>query len=581
MVKQAFDLVPRGVGAPRSTLPVLGLDRADERGRIIFPTDFALAKPLCDVGIVGPALGTWAGPARLAVEPMRRLAESIAELGPRRGVGPLGDPTGAVGVDWTSPSSDFEAFQWAPREQRILPPRLPLEVMVDAEGHRWFTRVEGTTPEALLIEGTGWTPPRAVALSLDSIAVDVVASSVELTWRGLVEVPSEVEPVLIVDTVGGLLSWPIGALLRWSRSDAVDPALLRRLAASPARSDASRAAIHDFEDGGTTSKLDLATFGDDRRAPTTARIVVAPPATSPAWLSAASPAPLTEEIEPPTLGPAAVAPAGRRLPGGESITAPFVLSAELREAATLPFRVDGVAPSIAHDRRHDAALSTWEEDPLVGTVVMQVGASVGAALPFQRAPSPVDGAATRASRIAVSEADDDPLVGTVAAVASPAAALPFRAIPYESTSEVPPPAPTPPPAAAHDPPSPPPLGTRHETAPPPPPTSASPSAPAQRVAHAHVPPPTAATDAGASPHEPPPRISAAMFASIKARLWDNGRSRRTTLAEHGISDLEWRVAEKRFLSGIVRATPEEQRAFLAALRGGDSRVPPGASAGSS
>jgi hypothetical protein len=144
VVKRSFDLTPRGVGELADDQAPLTLDHSDPAGLLLVPGDFAPTKRECDVVMIGPALLDARGPVRIALDPLRKLSERAQPLGPRAGVGPLGDPSDrAVTGDWTLPDFDFQRFQHAPPDQRIARPTLPLDVVLDVADLRFITRIEG------------------------------------------------------------------------------------------------------------------------------------------------------------------------------------------------------------------------------------------------------------------------------------------------------------------------------------------------------------------------------------------------------------------------------------------------------
>jgi len=156
VVKQAYDVVARGVATLSAEQPALCLDVLGNDGVVLYPTDFAPAKSLCDMLFVGDILGDPRGPARLAVDPIRTLVELPRDLGPRRGFGIGGDPTDPqVHRTWGAATFDFESFQSAPRDQRRPCTALPIDVVYDLGRSRVATTLGGRVPEALLIDQGG------------------------------------------------------------------------------------------------------------------------------------------------------------------------------------------------------------------------------------------------------------------------------------------------------------------------------------------------------------------------------------------------------------------------------------------
>ncbi len=578
VVKRSFDLMTRAVGPASAVQAVLGLDRFDEGGNLLYPSDFAPTKALCDVGVVGRALRVPSGPVRIVVEPMRKLVERCDALGPRPGVGPLGDPTGTGGRDWTSATFDFEAFQWAPRDQRVPPPSLPLEVIVDVGPRRMVTRIEGPVPDALLIDESGWTAPQPIALRIDAMGFDLAENRIEVVWRGVVDIPRGARPVLAVDGAASLRGWSPSDMLRWPRAEALDPALLRRLmslAASARRvGPGGTGALHDFdEDGLVTGNMYASSFGDAGLVvgATMDTIVIGP-----------------QESVLPAAASLGAARADDEMPDLPERTVSIEVPVELRAAPALPF-LDAPSPRgtlaapLPKLARHDML---GEQDALAGTFAILAGTPSARALPFTSAmpvapppaaPAPDSLPPMRAPAPTAPEVEDtadsaDPLAGTFVVRATPERpALPFA-------------------AAA-------PVRGRMATVPDAPParsdtmdldissmpvaTLAGPAARAPSpillgvaatLGQVAAPSPVSAASGRATgtasiePVEVVEGLTAARFAAIKGMLWAGDVPRRTALARNGLTELAWRIAEKRFTAQLGKKTPEELRAIVAAMR---------------
>ena len=202
-----------------------------------------------------------------------------------------------------------------------------------------------------------------------------------------------------------------------------------------------------------------------------------------------------------------------------------------------------------------------EEDPLARTVAGVVSPA-RSALPFVRdaAPSP-----PRRSPIVVHDDEPhDPLVATAAIVSRGSSPLPFHVLSA--------PAPTPvvsaAPAAVS---TPPPLAVPAVV------SAVSPVAgaasPAVSVLRTPAPAPVEAA-------APPPRAEGApssgmtpeRYGAIKAELWSSGAGRRATLRKHGLDEVTWRLAERRFVHAVARGSgADEARAVVRRLRDEVSR----------
>ncbi len=186
VVKRSFELIERGTAPPAADTSSLGLDRTSLDGRVLHPTDFAPSKQECDVLVVGDQLLGPRGPVRLVAGELRKLAESAAPFGPRAGVGDSGDPMDpSLAGAWAAASFDPEAFQSAPRDQRIPRPRLPLDLVVDVVDQRFATRLEVTPPEAMFLDPSGWLPRVPIALRADTVTIDPRERLLSVVFRGL------------------------------------------------------------------------------------------------------------------------------------------------------------------------------------------------------------------------------------------------------------------------------------------------------------------------------------------------------------------------------------------------------------
>jgi hypothetical protein len=530
VVKQAFELTARGVAPPAPAAP-LGLDRDDGAGLLLHPSDFAPAKLFCDVGIVGAALHDPRGPVRIVVEPMRRLVERASALGPRRVRGALGDPTDRASAgEWAAHGFDLEVFQWSAREQRVARTQLPLSPIVDVGELRFAPQLTGPAPEVALVVPSGAQHPQRVPLWIDAIAIDVAARRVELAWRGHVDLPVGAAAVLVVEIGMALASYGRDDLLAWPRREAIEPAAVRAQSAPltpwppPRAGGALDAFGGDDEGGAVTSNIALDGFGgDDEGGAVTSNIALD------GFGADDESGAITSNIALDGFGGDGVRSA--------AITANIHVSPP--SDAALPFRSRLEAPADpGRERDAVAALSAPAPTPrgLPFAPASAPPPPPRSALPFQPASAhPGSRPAPDAGR----PPSLDPGARSVAA-------LPFVAAPGPTPSRAPP---------------------AQGVAP----SSRPPTVLPFAVVAPGVPeaPPAAATRSDAPGT---PGLTAAQFGAIKAELW-SGEPRAATLRKHGLTELGWRIAERRFARAIERGGGDDARRLVRRLRAEVARRP--------
>jgi len=390
VVKLTYDVVSRASARLGAEQRPLQLDIPGDEGVVLHPTDFAPTKGLCDVVVVGAALLDPVGPARLAVDPVRKLVELPRDLGPRPGFGASGDPTDAkIHRAWGSATFDFDSFQCAPRDQRRPCTPLPVDVVYDLGATRVVTRIEGPAPGALLLDLAGWNAPRLLTLLADTILIDPENGQISVVFRGVVDVPEGCDPLLVMEAQAPLRSFSPREMERWPRAEAIDPSLLRRLQGLALVADGGPELGWE-EALGTTARFEVrsANVPETSRLPSTVRVAVAhappeeeAPETTPTMATGprlSAPPRVPSFGAPPPLvrtSDAAIAPPAAPLPKA-SLGGLMMLPLETRAASTPPIDLPAGQASTEGSASQALHGEAPDDDPLAGTMQDMVPAEL-------------------------------------------------------------------------------------------------------------------------------------------------------------------------------------------------------------
>ncbi|MFO0615810.1 MAG: DUF2169 domain-containing protein [Polyangiaceae bacterium] len=224
IVKITFLVAPPGVlrVAPPDALEPLTLDAFDADGGLVYPSDFAVHKPSCDVVVVGRDVALRAAEGSIGVNGGDKRARPRESLGPRETFCMNGDPTDPYALRvWSSGKVDFARFQSAPPDQRIPHPRGAFTVRYQRDGVSLEARFNGPEPTVQLLERSG-RRVGSVPLTLDTIALRPSDQRACLVWRGVATYPAGTT-VAAVDLHGAQPSDPFS----WPRASVAEPSKLR------------------------------------------------------------------------------------------------------------------------------------------------------------------------------------------------------------------------------------------------------------------------------------------------------------------------------------------------------------------
>ena len=489
----------------------------DQQSNLTFPTDYQETKSACDVVIAGATL-TMSGPVRLRVGPFAHHVQGIRQLGP------VDEALAARKGSFARPN------------QQLARPEYPLPLEVIGHGLQGELTVVGPVLSAALIIRNDWSAPSEVQLQLDGILLDPIRDTAELVMRGHFHYVGDIEQhvIAVVDSrpfhaisfAEARTAWPryaasfppatpsVAPVKRVSRSVADDETIDRQpLAAAPYHEDT-------FAAGPLSSALAQGSFDSD-------------------------PTPVEADRDDETL------PKLRRLEEPSEVTK-ISASPMLREDA-LPFhRPPGrtVVGGVAHN-----------------------------ALPFSQPPPPPAYAELRAtSALPFTQAHEG--LPFQPAGSQP----PFSAEPPAVSDTLPPmadtlpPSPLPSAVAAPLPPSPLPSAV---AAPLPPARAPNPPGPLMMLSPA---PAIASTEQSRNPINFPPTLPSShaasehqsstqlkidgvtfeRFAQICGRLW-RGENRRELLRSEGLTELGWRLVERRWKLQLELTPPGQLGPMLALL----------------
>jgi len=192
VVKLTFALSNEGTFCLAEDQDALSLDVSDPSGELIYPSDFAPYKPVCDVAVVGQAALERSEPGRLTAGAVWRTVEPHETLGPRETFCPRGDPTDPTVIGlWSTGKVDFARFQMAPPDRRMPWPAQRFTVEYQRGAMRIGGRFDGPIPRACLLRDTSVIVAK-VALSLDSVLIDPLLRRTWMLFRG-VHAPAHVK----------------------------------------------------------------------------------------------------------------------------------------------------------------------------------------------------------------------------------------------------------------------------------------------------------------------------------------------------------------------------------------------------
>jgi len=542
-----------GAGAQSTLLPdpaTVTIDRFDSGGILSAPSDFAPFKPRCDVVLVGRG-ASGATAARLVVrtdgtQPTQRPAVDKAAkharlLAARPTLGELSDPTdpGAQKL-WSDAAFDFARFQCAPLDQRVDFPRRWLAFTTELEGSKF----ELTIPLGVRVFALQGGAERAVPVQADTFLVDPVGRRCGVSYRGVIDssdIPVAETTLIISTQPANLPALMRGADGTFRAGAAIEPGALRRLAAESPEPEARRL----IRTPARTERMPTRTEKLGRAAPP------APPSPPPQAQEVIMLS--TQDLLIVELGSDEELSATRET---EAARRPPPLPLPVQDTVTLAR--DDIPPLNLLEDSFDNELTIDEDaarhmDPLASapSVTQALDEDSWNESTLDRTP-PLPSRGDRRADADQALERSDTLTITGEAAVPQAAALPFRkggdeleaahtltisgeeanevALPFERPPKTVPPPPTPPPparqaaVAAQG-------GVMRLALRPPPASSV-------------VEPPAMAADHGVKPSPKGIALSLDQLMTIKRELFDAPDQRRAILAQHGLTGLEWRLAER-------------------------------------
>lgn len=224
IVKLVMEPDARSWLEPLSFAPLV-FEVSDDDGEVLYPSDFALYKPLCDL-VVGGAVGRQRGPGHLRVGDRLLSFDPQESLGPRPSLAPGGDPTHPVfAAALERGEIDPAREQIASPARRIPWPAQPFMVDYARADLRFATFFPGPFPRALVSTLAEDRPLCRVALALDTITLFPDLRRVVVVFRGVFDTPDE-PWWLAVDTAQGAGLDPEAARA-WPYAEIATPTTLR------------------------------------------------------------------------------------------------------------------------------------------------------------------------------------------------------------------------------------------------------------------------------------------------------------------------------------------------------------------
>ena len=210
VVKASYDLNSRPQGVLHREQAPLREAVRDGGGRLFYPNDFVATRDACDVSLVGEVLAA-EGPVIARVGSLQLRAHRAAELGP---------------VD---ESESGREGSYARAAARMPFPSLPLTVEVQGSG--WFASViiPAPRPFAGLVVRGDWASVSPLALQIDGVAIDPFRSRVELVMRTYFQHPGDVDRdvVALIDGGDELFRSKPEDRATWPRAPAADRNVVR------------------------------------------------------------------------------------------------------------------------------------------------------------------------------------------------------------------------------------------------------------------------------------------------------------------------------------------------------------------
>jgi hypothetical protein len=155
----------------------------DQHSNLTFPTDYQETKSSCDVIIAGATLAV-SGPIRLRVGPFAHHVETTRQLGP------VEEPVAGRKGSFARPN------------QQLTRPEYPLRLEVMGHGFHAQLTLSGPVLSAALVIRNDWHSPSEVQLQLDGILLDPMRDTAELVMRGQFHYVGDIEQhvIAVVDS---------------------------------------------------------------------------------------------------------------------------------------------------------------------------------------------------------------------------------------------------------------------------------------------------------------------------------------------------------------------------------------------
>lgn len=205
VAKATYQASLNGSGARHATTSEPLRQELRDEARIYFPSDFAESKSVCDVALVGPTLRA-AGPVWMRVGVVELQAGRALDLGP-------------------IPQTQPPACSFAPLARQMPFPSLP--IYVEARGTNWTMQmsIPAPKPTAALVIRQNWSAAIPLELAIDGILVDPMRALVEVTLRAPFQYGGNVdrEVLALCDGRSQVLGAPVAERMNWPRAAAVEP----------------------------------------------------------------------------------------------------------------------------------------------------------------------------------------------------------------------------------------------------------------------------------------------------------------------------------------------------------------------
>lgn len=224
IVKLVMEPDARSWLEPLSFAPLV-FEVLDDEGEVLYPSDFALYKPLCDL-VVGGAAGRHRGPGHFRVGDHLLSFDPQEPLRPRPSLAPGGDPTHPVfAAALERGEIDPSREQIASPARRVPWPTQPFMIDYARADLRFATFFPGPFPRALVSNLADDRPLCRVALALDTITLVPDLRRVVVVFRGVFDAPEE-PWWLAVDATQGAGLDPEAAR-SWLHAEIATPTTLR------------------------------------------------------------------------------------------------------------------------------------------------------------------------------------------------------------------------------------------------------------------------------------------------------------------------------------------------------------------